>query len=51
MTLCTYACQYKEALDTGRTWLREHGDKDPNAPYIRRVLAHILAGRCNEQEL
>ena len=51
MTLCTYACQHKEALETGRTWLREQGDKDPHSLYIRRVLAHILAGRCNKQEL
>ncbi len=51
MTLCTYACRHKEALETGRIWLRKEGDKDPNAPYIRRVLAHILAGRCSEQEL
>jgi hypothetical protein len=51
MDLCTCACRHKEALDTGRSWLREQGDKDPHAPYIRRVLAHILAGRCSEEEL
>ena len=51
MTLCTYACRHKEALETGRSWLREQGNSDPNAPYIRRVLAHILAGRCSEKEL
>ena len=50
MTLDAYARRHLEALDTGRAWLRDHGESDPNALYIRRVLTHIIARRCRFEE-
>ena len=46
MTLDIYTGRCVEAVRTGRDWLREYGDKDPYALYIRRVMTNAIVNRC-----
>ncbi len=46
MTLDIYAQRCREAVRTGRDWLREYGDVDPHALDIRRVMTHAMVRRC-----
>lgn len=51
MTLDIYAGRCVDAVRTGRDWLREYGDKDPHAFYMRRVMCNAVVRRCGHDSV